>query len=772
MIDQELLQRVIMQESGGNPRAVSPAGAQGVMQIMPATARQPGYGVTPLQGWDGVNPMTAPVEEQIRFGRDYLNAMKTAHGGDERLALAAYNAGPGAVQAAGNQVPNFKETQDYVNKLAPTSQGVQVAQNTVSDWRSRAQVVTDAVPSTAAPVTGAQGTAPPANDWRSRAKPLEVTPGNWRTRAKPVEAITPGNDLGGDTAFVQGINSAVPFGERMSAMLGAVGAKAYDKTLGDNVTEGQSISSMYDDARASQAKTADNHKGAYITGALTGAAATLPLLSTKVLTGTRATTGVRGAVNAIPEALGAVGNYVRGSQVAEAAGTGAKIANVAGKASRAAIVSAPAGAVYGYSGSRNDLLSKGAVSDAKSGAITSALVGGAVPIVGSALSGIPKPNVSQAVKDLALTAKNKFNIDLSLDQISPTNVRSTVQKISQNIPGSGVESFQAKQEVQWMKGVAKTIGEDAEDLSPDVINRYLERASKDFDTPLAGKTINFDTKDIEAIQAITESASRKVNEGLAKVVKNNVDDVIKNITSSTRAAAPLNTDPATAARFAMGGSKNPAEAGRLAAASEGAGVPGEKLASVRSKLVKDLPNIEGGARQQVAKIIDRLDEVIDRYLSPEEIKQLSTARLQWRNYRTIEPLLEKSTDGMINPTQLMQKVASSKYIKASRKATGEDDLVDIARIGKQFMAKKGGSDTAQKLMYVKGAADLGTAAGLVAAPFKVGPALLANRGYQKLINQSPNVVGNLVGNKASKANSVPIANLLGANATEKLTKKK
>jgi hypothetical protein len=706
-------------ESGGNPNAVSPKGAAGAYQIMPATAANPGYGVTPLQGWDGQDPRTAPPEEQERFAREYLQAMSALHGGDVKLALASYNAGPGAVQMAGNTVPNYPETQNYVKKI---TEGTPVAAtntspgNVATDWRARAQPVTDV--------------APVANDWRTRAQPVQpeaVISSDWRARAQPVEA--PGRDLGAGTAAVQGFNSAVPFGERVTAGLGAAGAYAYDKATG---LDAGSLGDYYKDARQTQEKTAAENPGSYTAGALTGVAATLPILSTKVLTGAKATTGVRGAVNAIPEALGAVGNYVRGGEVAADAGKLAKVANVGGKALRAAAVSAPAGALYSYGGSRNDLNSQGALDDAKTGATVSAALGAAVPIAGAALSKIPKPNVSQAVKDLAATAKDKFGIDLSLDQIASTNVRSTVQKISQNIPGSGVEAFQDKQATQWLRGVAKTIGEDADNLSPEVITNYLTRAGKDFEKPLAGKTINFTQGDINSLADVATAAKKKISTGLADVVQNNVDEVLNNLS-----------------QFKVG---------------EARSVPGEKLASLRSQLLQDLPSIEGGARQQVAKIIDKIDEVVGRHLSPAEAKTLQTARLQWRNFRTIEPLLEKSTDGTINPTQLMQKVASSKYIKASRKAVGEDDLVDLARIGKQFMAKKGGSDTAQKLAYIKvGAAGLTGGAALQSLP-ATAVALGANRGYQKLINQSPKVVERLVKNKQGKSLALPIANLLGAQA--------
>jgi hypothetical protein len=82
-----LLPLLIQQESAGNPNAVSPKGAQGLTQVMPATGQDPGFGVRPLQ--DGT------PGENVRFGRDYLTAMLRRYPGRPDLALAAYNAGPG-----------------------------------------------------------------------------------------------------------------------------------------------------------------------------------------------------------------------------------------------------------------------------------------------------------------------------------------------------------------------------------------------------------------------------------------------------------------------------------------------------------------------------------------------------------------------------------------------------------------------------------------------------------------------------------------------------
>lgn len=103
-IDPALLAGLVKQESGFDPAAVSPAGATGLTQLMPATAR--GLGVT-----DSTDPAQA-----LDGGAKYLRQMLDQFGGDERLALAAYNAGPGAVTRHGG-VPPYAETQAYVTKV-------------------------------------------------------------------------------------------------------------------------------------------------------------------------------------------------------------------------------------------------------------------------------------------------------------------------------------------------------------------------------------------------------------------------------------------------------------------------------------------------------------------------------------------------------------------------------------------------------------------------------------------------------------------------------
>jgi soluble lytic murein transglycosylase-like protein len=100
-----LVKAVIRAESNFNPRAVSPKGARGLMQLMPTTARR-----------HGVRNIHAPMDN-IMGGVEHLRMLLDRYTGNVPLALAAYNAGAGAVEKAGNRIPRYAETQEYVRRV-------------------------------------------------------------------------------------------------------------------------------------------------------------------------------------------------------------------------------------------------------------------------------------------------------------------------------------------------------------------------------------------------------------------------------------------------------------------------------------------------------------------------------------------------------------------------------------------------------------------------------------------------------------------------------
>lgn len=138
-LDPCLIVSVMRAESGFNRMAVSPKGASGLMQLMPATAER-----------FGVRNIFDP-RENILAGSKYLRWLLERFDGDVRLALAGYNAGEGAVEFYGNRIPPFLETQNYVRTIYMRYSGLHLGTSTPPSTTVAAQPVT-AAPKAADPV--------------------------------------------------------------------------------------------------------------------------------------------------------------------------------------------------------------------------------------------------------------------------------------------------------------------------------------------------------------------------------------------------------------------------------------------------------------------------------------------------------------------------------------------------------------------------------------------------------------------------------------------
>jgi soluble lytic murein transglycosylase-like protein len=150
-VDPALLRALIRQESNFNPNAGSPAGARGLTQLMPGTAAAL-----------GVDP-SVPAQA-IEGGAKYLRQQLDRFGNDAAKALAAYNAGPGAVQRYGG-VPPYAETQNYVRKVLAYA----------AEYRQAAPAATAAAASVTSPVATAPVTAAPTVSSPTSVLPYSTT---------------------------------------------------------------------------------------------------------------------------------------------------------------------------------------------------------------------------------------------------------------------------------------------------------------------------------------------------------------------------------------------------------------------------------------------------------------------------------------------------------------------------------------------------------------------------------------------------------------------
>ncbi|MES2831068.1 MAG: lytic transglycosylase domain-containing protein [Pseudomonadota bacterium] len=163
-LEPALLKAVMAAESGFNPMAVSPKGAVGLMQVMPATARR--LGLTPDADRSIGQKLTDP-RTNIRLGARYLRILTNMFPGKPELVIASYNAGEGAVQKYKNTIPPYPETRNYVRQVTqfyhlyvpgmPTLASTPDVSNEWGEGRRRVQMTIPGRPDTA---TGISGGAP------------------------------------------------------------------------------------------------------------------------------------------------------------------------------------------------------------------------------------------------------------------------------------------------------------------------------------------------------------------------------------------------------------------------------------------------------------------------------------------------------------------------------------------------------------------------------------------------------------------------------------
>jgi hypothetical protein len=404
--------------------------------------------------------------------------------------------------------------------------------------------------------------------------------------------------------------------------------------------------------------------------------------------------GIRGTINAIPQGLSAVGNFVRGSKVAKDAGILAKSGNLALQSLKGAAVAAPSAGIYAAgeadAGQRGEAF--------KSGAGLGAAIGGALPVAGAALgagAAAAIPKVDEGLRDVAALAR-KYNIPLSFDQISGSRALKNMQKVSQELPFSGQENFRDAQLRAWNKEVLKRVGLDADKFTKINMDKAFVQVGHEFDSLAKGKTFQFDDAFSRSLDDIRQQAASTANR-----------DAIANFEDAV-AKALKEADP-------MGS------------------ISGEKLGKLRSQINQMARKASNIDTQSL--LHDLENAVIDVMTEGDDLAKgaLSAAKQKYKNLIVLEPLAAKAKAGNISPSQLNNRVSQVYGRAHTRGQAGE--IGELAQIGYELLPELGGSDTTQKLLYA-----IGAGGGALANAPVTAAGLAANRAIQSGLNRNQTLI--------------------------------
>lgn len=470
------------------------------------------------------------------------------------------------------------------------------------------------------------------------------------------------------TALDQGLQGAtLNFGDEVVDYLGATFAKNLPKWAGGrpDLMEDIEAGDLYNEARQNS-KTRLSQQieqnpvtaiGSSIGGALLGGGAGATTKAGKGIinslrTGNIATRLAKGA--AAGGAIGAISGYGRGST------TGERLENAAFDTALGSGLGIAAPAIAG---------TVGAVKRAVTPAADEGL---------------------RAVGQLA----QKYNIPVSLTQISDSKALNNIQKVSQELPFSGEKAFRDRQMRAFNHELIKTIGGKQVKFTPELMDDIFTQVGKEFDSLGRGKTFKTDNfrQAIDEIEADIGIANRDAQESFHSVL----NGILKEVDSQ----------------------------GNIA---------GEKLAFQRARINRLARKATNPDTKELLRDLE--NTLIDTMTVGDDVAKeaFSKTKEKYKNLLVLEPLVAKAKGGNISPSLLrnrVEKIYGRQYVRGKAGAIG-----DLARIGHELLPELGGSDTTQKLLYATGA----TGGALANAPLTAA-GLAGNRLYQSAINRNQEVV--------------------------------
>lgn len=306
--------------------------------------------------------------------------------------------------------------------------------------------------------------------------------------------------------------------------------------------------------------------------------------------------------------------------------------------------------------------------------------------IGNATLGTLDPETAQ----LASIARDQYGIPVNVGQMSPSPGVRFASSALNRLPLSGAASDIAEQQTAFNRAVTNTIGEDAPKITPDVMNAARTRIGNTFDAVAQNTTIKADPQFQSDLQTAMLGAHRELADTELRPLNSIFDNVVDKIN-------PNGT---------IDGSTYQA------------------LTRANTPLSRAVNNSNPNISYWGGQIKDALDDALQRSAPPDAQDALSQAKLQWRNLKTIEPLVAKAPTGDISPALLSQAVNGNPFTRNALAYNSGGDLGTLARIGQKFLKEPPSSGTAERAstlgaMYKLGQLGLG-ATGLGELGYQVG----------------------------------------------------
>lgn len=338
-------------------------------------------------------------------------------------------------------------------------------------------------------------------------------------------------------------------------------------------------------------------------------------------------------------------------------------------------------------------------------ALIGAALGGATPVLGSALgaTGRMLGGGTMAPQD-AVVARNALDAGypLTAGQLSNDTGFKFLSSVSDRLPFSGSTDNAAQIQGAVNRKAAEAIGEEADALTPQVMQRAKSRIGNVFDTVAANTTVKADSKFLGSLA--------------------DVDDEMRNASGM----APNEVEPiAKVIDNIIGKVSNGKITGQQYLDLTRSGTPLSNLANNPN------PNISHYA----SEVKDALQDALSRSASPEDQAALATAKQQYRNLMTVDGAISRDGRGNVNPVTLATQANTGKFNANDVVYGRAGPLGDIAMLGQAFMKQMPSSGTAERLGWLGAAAKMGTGLATVASGTLGGlsgaagvpAALMANR---------------------------------------------